>query len=46
MIQFLALNTKIASDGMGLKTCVHCGREFEEIFNRRICSDECGLEIS
>ena len=28
------------------RNCVHCGKEYEDVFNRRTCSDKCSLEIS
>jgi len=31
---------------MSFRRCVHCNREYEDVFNRRICSDECSSEIS
>ena len=31
---------------MAFRKCVHCGKEYEDVFNRRICSDKCSLEIS
>lgn len=31
---------------MALRNCVHCGKEYEDVFERRICSDKCSLEIS
>jgi hypothetical protein len=30
---------------MVFRECVHCGREYEDVFNRTICSDECFTEI-
>ena len=31
---------------MVFRECVHCGKEYEDVFNRRVCSDKCSLEIS
>jgi len=31
---------------MVFRKCVHCNREYEDVFNRRICSTECGITIS
>jgi len=31
---------------MVFRRCVHCNREYEDVFNRRVCSAECGIEIS
>lgn len=31
---------------MVFRQCVHCGMEYEDVFNRRVCSDKCSLEIS
>ena len=31
---------------VSFRTCVHCGREYEDVFNRRICSSKCSIEIS
>ena len=30
---------------MTFRTCAHCGREYEDVFNRIVCSDKCSLEI-
>ena len=31
---------------MVFRKCVHCGNEFEDIFDKRVCSTECVIEIS
>ena len=31
---------------MSFRECVHCGREYEDVFNENVCSDECSSEIS
>lgn len=31
---------------MVFRNCVHCGKEYEDVFNRSTCSDKCSLEIS
>jgi len=27
-----------------LKKCIHCNDEFEDIFNKRVCSTKCAVE--
>ena len=31
---------------MSFRECIHCGREYEDVFDKPICSDECSSEIS
>ena len=37
---------KTCNRTMSFRECVHCGREYEDVFNRKICSNKCSLEIS
>lgn len=31
---------------MSFRRCVHCGREYEGLYDRPTCSSECTIEIS